>query len=126
MDVGDSLLTLAAAFGNWDWQWWDSCYFRDLTFEDDPNRRDGSAPQGVVQRNDGHPDIEMAPGVREFIEAPRHSSILSRDAHRTQQRSSGAGPLGRKRTDNHLALRVYVKHGRHKDTCYTIIEIPWL
>jgi|GEM_PF-3116526 len=67
----------AAALGNRDWKWWDSCSFRRLTFEDGPNRRDGSALHGTVQASDGHPDVSMAPGVREFIEATSPQAIAS-------------------------------------------------
>ncbi len=71
------LKKLAAALGNRDWKWWDSCSFRRLTFEDGPNRRDGSALRGTVQASDGHPDVSMAPGVREFIEATSPQAIAS-------------------------------------------------
>lgn len=60
---------LAANLSNRDWRWWDSCSFRRLTFEDGQDRRDGSALHGTVQASDGHPDVNMAAGVREFIEA---------------------------------------------------------
>lgn len=59
----------AADLGNRDWKWWDSNSFRRLTFEDGQDRRDGSALQGTMQASDGHPDVNMAAGVREFIEA---------------------------------------------------------
>ncbi|MDH0740189.1 hypothetical protein [Achromobacter spanius] len=60
---------LAANLGNRDWKWWDSNSFRRLTFEDGQDRRDGSALHGTMQASDGHPDVNMAAGVREFIEA---------------------------------------------------------
>lgn len=71
------LKRLAADLGNRDWKWWDSCSFRRLTFEDGPSRRDGSALHGTVQASDGHPDVSMAPGVREFIEATSPQAIAS-------------------------------------------------
>ncbi|WGJ88856.1 hypothetical protein QEP15_15990 [Achromobacter mucicolens] len=49
------LKQLAAALGNCDWKWWDSCSFRRLTFEDGPQRRDGSALHGTDLRSIGHP-----------------------------------------------------------------------
>lgn len=67
-DMND-LANLAAALGHRDWKWWDSCSFRRLTFEERQHRRDGSALRGRIQAYDQHPDVEMAPGVRDFIEA---------------------------------------------------------
>ncbi|MNV67352.1 hypothetical protein D3C71_1601530 [compost metagenome] len=64
-----NLRHLAAALGHRDWKWWDSCSFRRLTFEDGRYRNDGSALHGTIQPSDGHPDVNMAPDVREFIEA---------------------------------------------------------
>jgi len=71
----NDLQKFAAALGNRDWKWWDSCSFRRLTFEDGPDRRDGGALCGWVQPSDGHPDVSMAPGVREFIEAASPQAI---------------------------------------------------
>ena len=77
LDAAADLLKLAAALGNRNWKWWDSCSFRRLTFEDGPDRRDGSALHGTVQASDGHPDVSMAPGVREFIEAASPKAIAA-------------------------------------------------
>lgn len=53
------------------WQWWDSNSFRRLTFVEANGRhgQDGGALCAVVHPIDGHPDVQMASGVREFIEA---------------------------------------------------------
>lgn len=75
--ASERLAKLAAALGNRDWKWWDSCSFRRLTFEDGPDRRDGGALCGWVQPSDGHPDVSMAPGVREFIEAASPKAIAA-------------------------------------------------
>lgn len=71
------LKQLAADLGNRDWKWWDSCSFRRLTFEDGPHRQDGSALHGTVQASDGHPHVQMAPRVREFIEAASPMAIAA-------------------------------------------------
>ncbi|MDX3878156.1 hypothetical protein EUC41_31045 [Achromobacter denitrificans] len=76
----------AAALGNRDWKWWDSCSFRRLTFEDGPDRRDGGALCGWVQPSDGHPDVSMAPGVREFIEAASPRAVAALCAELTAVR----------------------------------------
>lgn len=75
--ASEHLAKLAAALGNRDWKWWDSCSFRRLTFADGPDRRDGGALCGWVQPSDGHPDVSMAPGVREFIEAASPKAIAA-------------------------------------------------
>lgn len=75
--ASEHLARLAAALGNRDWKWWDSCSFRRLTFADGPDRRDGGALCGWVQPSDGHPDVSMAPGVREFIEAASPKAIAA-------------------------------------------------
>ncbi|MGB3432430.1 hypothetical protein [Achromobacter sp.] len=77
LDAAADLLKLAAALGNRNWKWWDSCSFRRLTFEDGPDRRDGGALCGWVQPSYGHPDVSMAPGVREFIEAASPKAIAA-------------------------------------------------
>lgn len=82
----NELQKLAAVLGNRDWKWWDSCSFRRLTFEDGPDRRDGSALHGTVQASDGHPDVSMAPGVREFIEAANPRAVAALCAELTAVR----------------------------------------
>ncbi|MNU65416.1 hypothetical protein D3C71_547080 [compost metagenome] len=104
------LQQLAAALSNRDWKWWDSCSFRRLTFEDGPDRRDGSALHGTVHRSDGHPDVSMAPGVREFIEAasPMAVGLLAANVARlTAQLHECAQVLGADHIDEHRAMRAY-------------------
>lgn len=114
------LKQLAAALGNRDWKWWDSCSFRRLTFEDGPDRRDGSALHGTVHRSDGHPDVSMAPGVREFIEAASPMAVgqLARIAHRlAAQLRECAETLGADQIDEHRAMRA------HADSVALLAEI---
>ncbi len=109
-DAMANLRQLAAALGNRDWKWWDSCSFRRLTFEDGPNRRDGSALHATVQASDGHPDVNMAPGVREFIEAasPRAVCQLADQAARlAAQLRECAETLGTDQIDEQRAMRAY-------------------
>ncbi|MEN5158927.1 hypothetical protein [Achromobacter spanius] len=104
------LLQLAAALGHRDWKWWDSCSFRRLTFEDGRDRRDGSALRGTVQASDGHPDVSMAPGVREFIEAasPMAVGLLLAQLDRlAAQLRECAETLGADQIDEHRAMRAY-------------------
>ena len=104
------LKQLAAALGNRDWKWWDSCSFRRLTFEDGPDRRDGSALHGTVQASDGHPDVSMAPGVREFIEAASPMAVgqLAAIAARLKaQLRECADTLGADQIDEQRAMRAY-------------------
>lgn len=104
------LKKLAAALGNRDWKWWDSCSFRRLTFEDGPDRRDGSALHATVQASDGHPDVNMAPGVREFIEAasPQAVGQLADQADRlAAQLRECAETLGADQIDEQRAMRAY-------------------
>ncbi|UAN03030.1 hypothetical protein [Achromobacter mucicolens] len=104
------LKKLAAALGNRDWKWWDSCSFRRLTFEDGPQRRDGSALHGTVQRSDGHPDVNMAPGVREFIEAASPLVVGQLAAHVERlaaQLRECAETLGADQIDEQRAMRAY-------------------
>lgn len=104
------LKQLAAALGNRDWKWWDSCSFRRLTFEDGPDRRDGSALQGTDQASDGLPDVSMAPGVREFIEAASPMAVGQLAAHvarLTAQLRECAETLGADRIDEQRAMRAY-------------------
>lgn len=104
------LKQLAAALGNRDWKWWDSCSFRRLTFEDGPQRRDGSALHATVQASDGHPDVDMAPGVREFIEAASPMTVgqLAAIAVRLEaQLRECADTLGADQIDEQRALRAY-------------------
>ncbi|SSW66654.1 hypothetical protein AVE30378_02193 [Achromobacter veterisilvae] len=101
---------LAAALGNRDWKWWDSCSFRRLTFEDGPDRRDGGALHGTVHPFDQHPDVAMAPGVREFIEAASPQAIgrlceqLARAASHLQE---CAHVIGQERPDPMRTSRAY-------------------
>lgn len=104
------LTKLAAALGNRDWKWWNSCSFRRLTFEDGPNRRDGSALLATVQASDGHPDVNMAPGVREFIEAASPMAVgqLAAIATRLEaQLRECADTLGADHIDEQRAMRAY-------------------
>lgn len=104
------LKQLAAALGNRDWKWWDSCSFRRLTFEDGPQRRDGSALHATVQASDGHPDVNMAPGVREFIEAASPMAVgqLATIAVRLEaQLRECTDTLGSAQIDEHRAMRAY-------------------
>ncbi|CAB3849816.1 hypothetical protein [Achromobacter animicus] len=104
------LKLLAAALGNRDWKWWDSCSFRRLTFEDGPDRRDGSALHATVQVSDGHPDVSMAPGVREFIEAasPQAVGQLADQAARlAAQLRECADTLGADKIGEQRAMRAY-------------------
>lgn len=65
----EKLKAAALACGYYQWRWWDSNSFRRLTFESyGRSMQDGGALHAVVQLSDGHPDVQMAPGVREFIE----------------------------------------------------------
>lgn len=108
--AADRLLKLAAALGNRDWKWWDSCSFRRLTFEDGPDRRDGGALCGWVQPSDGHPDVSIAPGVREFIEAasPKAIGLLCARVDRlASQLRECAETLGADLVDEHRASRAY-------------------
>lgn len=73
-DMAD-LQQLAFDLSERDWTWWDSCSFRRLTFDDGPDTADGSALYGTVHSSDGHPDVQMAPGVREFIEAASPKNV---------------------------------------------------
>lgn len=117
------LKKLAAALGNRDWKWWDSCSFRRLTFEDGPDRRDGSALHGTVQASDGHPDVSMAPGVREFIEAasPQAVGQLADQAARlAAQLRECADTLGADQIDEQRAMRAYA------DTMALLAEMPHL
>lgn len=71
--MADRYAELRAAqqsIGASDWQWWDSNSFRRLTFIEANGRhgQDGGALCAVVHPIDGHPDVQMASGVREFIE----------------------------------------------------------
>lgn len=117
------LKKLAKALGNRDWKWWDSCSFRRLTFEDGPDRRDGSALHGTVQASDGHPDVNMAPGVREFIEAASPLVVGQLAAHverlATQLREC-AETLGADRIDEQRAMRAYA------DAMKLLDEMPHL
>lgn len=104
------LKQLAAALGNRDWKWWDSCSFRRLTFEDGSDRRDGSALHGTVQLSDGHPDVSMAPGVREFIEAASPMAVgeLAATVERlAAQLRECADTLGADLIDEQRAMRAY-------------------
>lgn len=106
----NELEKLAAALGNRDWKWWDSCSFRRLTFEDGPDRRDGGALSGWVQPSDGHPDVSMAPGVREFIEAASPKAVGQLAAHAVRlaaQLRECADTLGADRIDEMRASRAY-------------------
>lgn len=104
------LKQLAATLGNRDWKWWDSCSFRRLTFEDGPDRRDGSALHGTVQASDGHPDVSMAHGVREFIEAASPMAVGQLAAHVERlaaQLLECAETLGDDKFDEQRAMRAY-------------------
>ncbi|WP_191578611.1 hypothetical protein [Achromobacter insolitus] len=104
------LMQLAAALGNRDWKWWDSCSFRRLTFEDGPQRRDGSALHATVQASDGHPDVNMAPGVREFIEAASPlivGQLADLAARLAAQLRECTDTLGSAQIDEHRAMRAY-------------------
>ena len=104
------LKQLAAALGNRDWKWWDSCSFRRLTFEDGPDRRDGSALHATVQASDGHPDVNMAPGVREFIEAASPlvvAQLVDLVARLAAQLRECTDTLGSAQIDEHRAMRAY-------------------
>lgn len=117
------LKQLAAALGNRDWKWWDSCSFRRLTFEDGLDRRDGSALHGTVQRSDGHPDVSMAPGVREFIEAASPMAVGHLAAHvarLTAQLRECAETLGADQIDEQRAMRAYA------DAMALLDELPHL
>lgn len=114
------LKKLAAALGNREWKWWDSCSFRRLTFEDGPDRRDGSALHATVQASDGHPDVNMAAGVREFIEAasPQAVGQLADQAARlAAQLRECAETLGADHIDEHRAMRA------HADSVALLAEI---
>lgn len=104
------LQQLAAALRNRDWKWWDSCSFRRLTFEDGPDRRDGGALCGWIQPSDGHPDVSMAPGVREFIEAASPKAVGQLAAHAVRlaaQLRECADTLGADQIDEQRAMRAY-------------------
>ncbi|GAB2913992.1 hypothetical protein [Paralcaligenes ginsengisoli] len=70
------LKSAAVAAGGTAWKWWDSCSFRRLTFEKGQHTRDGDALSGCIQPSDGHPDVQMGPGVREFIELASPAAII--------------------------------------------------
>lgn len=104
------LQQLAATLGNRDWKWWNSCSFRRLTFEDGLDRRDGSALHGTVQRSDGHPDVSMAPGVREFIEGASPFAVgqLAANVERlAAQLRECADTLAADQIDEQRAMRAY-------------------
>ncbi|AVJ30195.1 hypothetical protein [Achromobacter spanius] len=117
---GGRLKQLAAALGNRDWKWWDSCSFRRLTFEDGPQRRDGSALHGTIQQSDGHPDVNMAPGVREFIEAASPlvvGQLADQAARLAVQLRECTDTLGAAQIDEHRAMRAYA------DSCALLAEL---
>lgn len=123
MSTQPDLKQLAAALGNRDWKWWDSCSYRRLTFEDGPYRRDGSALHGTVQASDGHPDVSMAPGVREFIEAASPMAVgqLAAIAARlAAQLRECAETLGADQIDDQRAMRAYA------DSMALLAEMPHL
>ncbi|MFY3433949.1 hypothetical protein ACOTI9_14980 [Achromobacter mucicolens] len=117
------LKQLAAALGNRDWKWWDSCSFRRLTFEDGAQRRDGSALHGTVQASDGHPDVNMAPGVREFIEAASPQAVgqlADLAARLAAQLRECAETLGADQIDEQRAMRA------HADAMALLAQLPHL
>lgn len=71
----ESLKVATLNAGGTDWKWWDSNSYRRLTFEKQ-GRRDGDALSACVQ-SDGHPDVLMAPGVREFIEMASPANVMT-------------------------------------------------
>jgi hypothetical protein len=73
----NQLKTAAINAGGTDWKWWDSNSFRRLSFEKGQHTRDGDALSGCIQSSDGHPDVLMAPGVREFIELASPANVLA-------------------------------------------------
>ncbi|MGE0769863.1 MAG: hypothetical protein AB7L90_25775 [Hyphomicrobiaceae bacterium] len=74
----DKLEALSIALEGRRWSWWDSNSFRRLTFVERSgwHGQDGGALHATVSRHDGHPDVQMAPGVREFIEEANPAVVL--------------------------------------------------
>jgi len=99
------LKAAALACGPYSWQWWNSNSFRRLTFVDNGRHlQDGGALCAVVQPSDGHPDVLMAPGVRELIElcSPETIYELCTELDR-QQRGEAIYPIRQGKQEGRLA-----------------------
>lgn len=88
----DKLEALSTALDGRRWSWWDSNSFRRLTFVERSgwHGQDGGALHPTVSRHDGHPDVQMAPGVREFVEEANPAVVLELIAELRQRQSTVA------------------------------------